>query len=1415
MPDPAAHPTRLLKWVAVFARWSLGLLLAIALMLALAWGALHGWIVPRIGEYRAFIETRASSALGVSVRLGAISARTEGLIPTFELRDVALLDSEGRQALRLPQVTLVISPRSLLSRGFQQVHLQGLDVDVRRTVDGALWVAGFDMGRAGDGGGASDWLFSQPEMVVRGGRVRWTDELRGAPPLALEQVEITLRSGRWRHAVRLDATPPQGFGARFSLVARMREPVLDLGGNGWQRWSGQMYASFPQVDLSQLGRHVDLGQATLRQGSGALRAWVDVDRGTWAGGAADVALSQVDLRLKPELEPLRLRDVRGRLGGRRDAAGFRLFTQGLRFASEETGAQGTPPIEASNFAQWPGGNVRIDYQEAQKKTPARGQFDAYQLDLGALRRIAARLPFSNAVHAALGRYAPEGVVESISARWQGPLEAPIAYEAKGRVLQLAVAAGAAAIPAPESAGKAPPGFKGARVDFDLNQKGGNADVQIANGALLLPSVFEDPLLPIDTLRAQLLWKIEGERIAVEVPRAEFANDDAAGSAQASWHTGDPATSGSRSRFPGVLDLKGSLSRADGTRVHRYLPLAVPALARHYVRDAIQAGQASGVDFRVRGDLHGMPFHQSQAGEFRIASRVKGVTFAYVPPSAQAAGEAPWPALVKLSGELIFEGAGMTVKNASGSFDGFPELQATGVQAQIADLEHSVVKVSATARGPLAQQLAFLRASPVSQMTGKALEQASGTGNAELGLNLQLPISKLSTSTVQGSLKLPGNDVRITPDTPLLAGARGTVLFSESGFSVAGAQANTLGGEVRIEGGMRSVDGAPATVEMRAQGSASARGLQQARQLGLLADLARKANGSAAYDMTLKVRRGVPEVTLTTDLQGMALELPAPLAKVADSRLPVRFENQLTSASLGGGSDAVGLHERLSVDIGTLAHLRYERVLGPGAPTVLRGAIAVGVPAEEQFNLPIAGVTANLRFDTLDIDAWRTAVSPPAQRASTSTERGAVSTQNASGNAAADALQSYLPQVFALQAQSLHAQGRTLHDLVVGGSREGRVWRANLDAQELAGYVEYRQAGDDGQDNAGVYARLSRLQMPESAASQVDALLDEQPESLPGLDIVVDAFELRGRKLGRLEIDARNRGVAGAGREWRLAKFNLSTPEAVFTASGSWARLGAASGLQAGGGSSPAPERRTVLGFALDMRDAGALLARLGMQDVVRRGKGRMEGGVSWQGAPISPDYRTMTGQVHLDVGAGQFLQADPGLAKLLSVLSLQSLPRRFTLDFRDLFSEGFAFDFVRGDVAIERGVASTNNLQMKGVNAAVLMEGSADIARETQDLHVVVVPEINALTASLVATAINPVIGLGSFLAQVFLRGPLIAAATQEFSVRGTWSDPDVTKLPRRRLNEALRAAGRPLAPAMPTPAPPEEAGPNRPEGRP
>ena len=115
---------------------------------------------------------------------------------------------------------------------------------------------------------------------------------------------------------------------------------------------------------------------------------------------------------------------------------------------------------------------------------------------------------------------------------------------------------------------------------------------------------------------------------------------------------------------------------------------------------------------------------------------------------------------------------------------------------------------------------------------------------------------------------------------------------------------------------------------------------------------------------------------------------------------------------------------------------------------------------------------------------------------------------------------------------------------------------------------------------------------------------------------------------------------------------------------------------------------------------------------------------------------------------------------------------------------------------VARGIASTNNLQMKGASAAVLMDGSADIDKETQDLRVLVVPEIDAGTAALVATAINPAIGIGTFIAQLVLKRPLIKAATREFHVGGSWADPQVTQVKARSDAGAAGAASAASAPA-------------------
>jgi uncharacterized protein YhdP len=394
---------------------------------------------------------------------------------------------------------------------------------------------------------------------------------------------------------------------------------------------------------------------------------------------------------------------------------------------------------------------------------------------------------------------------------------------------------------------------------------------------------------------------------------------------------------------------------------------------------------------------------------------------------------------------------------------------------------------------------------------------------------------------------------------------------------------------------------------------------------------------------------------------------------------------------------------------------------------------------------------------------------------------------------------YVPDTVALRVGDLDTGSRRLRNVTAGLSQQAGLWRANVEADELAGYIEYRPARR-GTGAGRVYARLARLSLPKTDADRVETLLEEQPASIPALDIVVEDFELRGKRLGRLEIEAVNRGAGARDgpREWQLSKLNLVTPEARLTATGSWGASGAAAG---------ASPRRATINFNLALADSGAYLDRLGMNRVVRGGKGTLSGDLAWAGSPLSPDLARMTGQVRVAIDAGQFLKASAGAARLLGVFTLQSLPRRLLFDFRDVFEEGFAFDNVVGDIRIGGGLASTNNLRMRGAAAAVLMEGSADLVRETEDLRVVVVPEINAGTASLAYAVINPAIGLGTFLAQYFLRKPLMAASTREFHITGPWDDPKVERVARSKLGESALAEETPSAAAT---APAEPSAANR-----
>jgi uncharacterized protein (TIGR02099 family) len=1378
LPMPSSQPSWGLRWVSRAIALVWWLCLAATVVFALSWVALHAVIVPRIDQLRPRLEKQLGQTLGATVRIGSIRAESQTLAPSFELRDVRLQDSTGRDALILGKVTATLSPRSLMHLGLEQLVIDQPELDIRRNAQGRTSIAGFELPDASpeqgkDSSPAADWLFSQRELVIRSGTVLWTDELRGAAPLPLRDVDVVLRNSSQEHRLRIDATPPAEWGNRFNAIAQFTSPLWSSHAGQWREWEGELFADFSRIDLAQLHHYADTG-VDIARGVGALRSWASLNEGQLTEGTADLALSEMDVRLGKDVASLAVQAVQSRMAVQVVDEGLRLTTEGLSFRT-------------TDGVQWPGGNIAFLQTGHRQGHAGRGELSADKLDLAVLAQVIDTLPIGTATHALVRSLNPKGNVDSVQATWQGHISAPTAYTAQARASKL------------EFASQAPsrPGVRGATVDVKLNQAGGQAKLVIQQGALDLPGAFDDPVIKLDTLETDAQWTIDGDKISLQLEKLRFSNADAQGELQAQWQTADPAKSSAKSRFPGVLDLQGTLTRGDGTQVFRYLPKTIDAFARDYVRNAVQKGRITAAQFKLKGDLFDMPFSDPKRGEFRIAAQIADAQFAFVPESIREKDSLPWPALTQLQGELVFDRTAMNLNAATGRIGQNNSLQITRGEARIPDLDAptTTVLVNADTRGSLVDMLALVNSSPLSAITSQALAKTKATGAADLKFRLNLPLDRIDRSKVSGTLTLAGNDVQITPDSPLLGNAKGVVAFNENGFALNSVQARMLGGDIRIDGGSRPGAGEnDASPIFKAQGTISAENLRQAKELGFASRIAQNAAGSAAYAATLGFRRGAPELTISSNLQGMSLNLPPPLAKPAESTLALRYENSSVGTATVAGK---AQQDQVLLDLGSIASIMYVRDVSGAEPRVLRGSIAVGLAPGESAPATEDGVVANINFAQIDIDAWekvlRNAAGTPSSNSDSTTT---VFTNTAAAGATTSAF-GYLPSVMAVRARELTVQGRTLHNIVVGGSRDGLTWRANLDARELNGYLEFRQGS--GNNPGRVYARLARLNIAQSEAARLEQALEAPPTAIPALDIVVEDLDLLGKKLGRAEVEATNRGIGFASqgnsaREWRLTKLNIAMPEAQFSATGNWAAVGA-NGLNLPRTANNNERLRTVLNFKLDIADSGELLKRFGMDKVIAKGKGNMEGQVAWLGSPFSLDYPTLGGSFNVDIESGRFLKADPGIAKLLGVLSLQTLPRRLTLDFRDVFSEGFSFDFIRGNVKIDQGVAFTNNLQMKGVNAAVLMEGNANIAKETQDMRVVVVPEINAGTASLVAAVINPAIGLGTFLAQLILRKPVIEAATQEFHIDGAWADPKITKVARK--SKAVGAAA-PDTPAVP-----------------
>jgi uncharacterized protein (TIGR02099 family) len=1410
------------------------------------------YLLPHIDDWRPRIESTAAAALHAPVTIAAIEADWQGLYPRLLLRDVAILGTDGSTTLALGRVDAVLSWTSLLAL---QPRMHSLSItspqfQIRRLRDHRFNVAGFliDPQSARTDTTVLDWVLAQGRISVLNARVHFVDELaetgeraavpsdhQAPQPPQTTPIQPTVR--RDMHTVLTafssmpdvapaPADPEVAYdftdvnfhmtrgltGHRFSL--RMHPPAelagpLDLRGqfshafgeptSRMASWSGKLFLQFDYADLSRLQSLVHLipAPARLDRGQGAMRAWMDFTALQITRLRADVALTDVDARLRPDLEPLRLDRVQGRItqtltsnreGDTQELALIGLSMDGpdqlhlpptdLLFRTTRTHDSGkAPPVEQSRF-------------------------EANHIVLSDWSRLARQFPLPPSWLGLIERTAAQGTLEDLHASWDGP-QTPSNYALRARFSGLGFKLGVptqaelaenpplaetepgrgAESPVPPAgetgSAPAPYAFENLVGSIDLTQDAGSLRLDGNGTRLQLPALLGERVVKLDSLSAQLRWMRDSQsRLNLNVDSLAAANEDIELRGSGSYRSG--GNGGSAGTDPAHLDVSGRITRAKVSAVPRYLPTFLPGPTRAWLLGALLDGSVSEGSFFVRGDPKHFPFVDPHSGDFHVGLQVQAGRIDFAPAEASAAGAAPssgtvatetarvqaWPELSGIDAQISFDRDRMAILASHARAYGY---ELVNISAQIPHLgtPNQHLSVDGQGSGSVTEMLRYVSASPVNRWTGSWLSAAKGSGPTRLALKLDIPLARASDTTVAGSVYFQGANLVLRPDVPAFSNVNGELDFTQRGIRLVGVSAGFLGGEVRL-GGESKADGA---VAIQGSGTATPQDTRSVVTPVALQRLLDYTRGQFHYNATLTLQKDAFGLQVDTDLQGLATNLPPPFRKTAAEARQLHFEitpvagtkpaRDTVRASLAGGLD-----------------LELQRLAGAdGGMQLERGVIGVGVHA----NVPDNGVLLFIDQPSLDVDRWQALLNTPAPAGANTESPSSSATPAKAADTAPDT--STLAAVpfdqVVLRANTLTLAAKTISNVSLSARRDSsQTWLADIDSDQASGSVRWIDAAQAGHGH--LTARLTKLTIPERDQKQVSDLLATPPTEFPELDIVADQFELGKHSLGRLEVDAQSSGER-PNRVWNLAKLVISNPDGTVTGSGAWR-------LEGNGGA-----RRMTLKISMNCSNAGNMLDRFGLSGYIKNGNGKLDGDLSWVGTPFSVDFPSLSGNLHLAAEKGQVLRLDAGAGRLLAVFSFQSFWNIVTGDLRE-FSAGVAFDSVSANASIAKGMLNTDDFLMKGNSGAGRIKGSLDLLAQTQNLQIVVVPEVSASAATLAYAAfVNPAIGLSTFVGTFLLNKPLSAVFTRVFSVTGPWSNPQIKSI---KGETALPA----VVPAAPTP---------------
>jgi len=811
-----------------------------------------------------------------------------------------------------------------------------------------------------------------------------------------------------------------------------------------------------------------------------------------------------------------------------------------------------------------------------------------------------------------------------------------------------------------------------------------------------------------------------------------------------WRVASPLLRGAAAEIPfelnGYVDLHPrrrprveaelELGAADLTRLPRLLPKGVlKERAERWFRQAFKAGALTHASAELRGDLAQFPFDAGE-GLFLLDFDVTDVTLQY---------SDKWPIVEDVAAHGAVAGRQFRVTSDAARFFDSP---GRDIDLSIADLFNPkpVLVGVANVRATLADTLRTIAQSPLRDGPARRLSTIGLDGAFDLTLDLNIGLKRGEERTVLGVVDFDGNRLRTQDGKLTLDDLRGRVSFTREDFYGEALTATYDGQPVGlvVNGGIGDPN---YETEFRMTGTSDA-----ARILGYVQQyapylhdwLARTdklgaVSGEAPWKAVLSLPHtasgaapAAKKLRIESSLNGLGIDLPWPFGKVAAEQKALTIETAIGSDAARTTRLAFGSALRFELD-------QAKRDDTPGSGRITRADIAFGA-SEAAATQP--GIYLHGELSTLPLAEWalllRDAATPQSPMAG-------------------------LPIAFDVRVKELATLGQRFADVGFRGEKDSNAWRIDMTGARAAGTITVPL----DLQSAPLTLNLERLWLEKRQPGGARTELD--PRRIPAVALACGSF-----KYGTVDFGSASMSTARTSDGQRLEKLVFNNDALQVAASGAW-------------------ELRDGLHrsrFSIDVKGKalGDLLATFGYDAAnIEGGRTSLALEADWLGTPSEFTLDRLDGSLGLKVGKGRFLDIDPGGGRLFGLLSLQTLPRRLSLDFSDLFEKGFAFDRIEGWFELEKGNAYTNSLLMEGPSAKVEISGRTGLAAKDYDQLAVVTP---ALSDSIpIASALFGPAGIGVgaaiYLGQKMFKevpAQVDRFLRRQYAVTGPWSDPKVEK---------------------------------------